>query len=137
MPEEDPKIIFNNPNMTAREVYQAAGDQYIDHSSGTSSAELTKAFADMMALVEKRPEEAQRVLKPMVEDVQAKATQIEKGDTSEATQSALESRLRGLLALAPDVAEVFMATFANPVAGIALTFKKIADRAKATASGAG
>jgi hypothetical protein len=134
----DPKIIFNNPNMRANQVNQAAGDQIITNSTfGASSEDLTKAFAEMMSLVDKRPADDQRVLRPMVENVQAKASNIEQGDSSEEAQGALERGLRGLIALAPDIADVFVATFASPVAGIALTFKKIADRARATAPQSG
>jgi hypothetical protein len=132
MPDEDePKATFYNANMKANQVIQGAGTQYIGGSTfGASSEDLTKALTEMMSLVEKRSPEDQRVLKPMVEDVEAKASKIEQGDTSEEAQSALERGLRSLVAMAPDIADVFVATFANPIGGIALTFKKIADRAR-------
>ncbi len=130
MPEDSkPQVTFNNPNMQAGHVYQSAGDQYVTNYGSPDEA-LAKTFAEMMNRVEQRPADAQDQLKPIVEEVHATAIKIQQGDTSPATEGALETRLRNLLEMAPDIAEVFVATITNPVAGLALTFKKIVDRAK-------
>ena len=131
--------IFNNPNWTVTgDVHQSAGDMTVNKGSSSASDDvLAKVFAEMMSRVDQRPAEDQRILKPIVEDVQARATTIQQGDATEEMENAFEGRLRALLAMAPDIGEVFVTTFANPIAGLALTFKKIADRAKASTSAAG
>jgi hypothetical protein len=61
--------------------------------------------------------------------------EVKKGD--DANESFISRRLRGIMRMAPDMFEVTVAYILNPVAGVAMTVKKIVEKAKAEASKAG
>jgi hypothetical protein len=49
------------------------------------------------------------------------------------SESFVRERLRNLQRMAPDILDVVVATFANPVAGAGMVIKKIAGKMKAEA----
>lgn len=88
-----------------------------------------------------RQEVAQRPdLPPSVkEDVRAELGEVEaeikKGE--KADEGFLMRRLRSIGRMAPDILEVMLTTFANPVAGLGKVAQKIAQKAKEEAEGKG
>jgi hypothetical protein len=65
-------------------------------------------------------------LKAEIADVEA---EIQKGDAAD--ESFLTRRLHSIERMAPDILDVILTTFANPVAGLGMVAKKVADKIKA------
>ena len=122
--------LFHQPNWTVHgNVNQAGRDFYQNIVNNSTDAEVvTKLFEGLRTQLEDLPEADRTLVEPIVDDTQKQVTAIQAGDTSEETQNALEKRLRGLIAMAPDIGEVFVTTLANPVAGIAMVVRKVAER---------
>jgi hypothetical protein len=110
-----------------------------DHSSshvvkqqGADAAALARAFADFYTAVQQQPD-----LPPQDKaDVQAELEEVEaelqKGE--EANEGFIRRRLRHVQRMAPDIYDVVIATFANPIAGLGLVAKKIAEKMKTDAA---
>lgn len=64
------------------------------------------------------------------------AAEIQQGDETPKKLTFLETRLINIGKMAPDIGEVIITTLVNPVAGIALTLQKIAQKAQAELAGA-
>ncbi len=112
------------------------GDQNVVTVTQTSSVDL----AQLQALFEAwRQDVARRPdLPPVVkEDVQAELKEVEAelGKGEKADESFLMRRLRTIGRMAPDILDVMVTTFANPLAGLGKVAQKIAERAKAEAEG--
>lgn len=124
---------FYQPNWSVSgNVYQAEGDMLVagrDISQGSNT--LAKLFSDIGGKIKALPADQQEELKPAVEQVRTQIDKVQRGDESEAAQSALERRLKNLRNMAPDIGEVVIATLANPVAGIAMVIQKIAKKVQA------
>ncbi len=91
-------------------------------------------FAKLLDRIDQRPDtppEDKEDLKANVTEIQAEA---EKGD--QADESFLARRLRNIQRIAPDIAEVVLATLTNPAAGFAAVIGKIAQRAKNSSASA-
>jgi hypothetical protein len=67
-------------------------------------------------------------LKAEIADVE---TEIEKGDAAD--ESFLTRRLHSIERMAPDILDVILTTFGNPVAGLGMVAKKVAEKMKAEA----
>jgi hypothetical protein len=67
-------------------------------------------------------------LKAEIADVE---TEIEKGDAAD--ESFLTRRLHSIERMAPDILDVILTTFANPVAGLGMIAKKVAEKMRAEA----
>lgn len=61
--------------------------------------------------------------------VQGLKEEAEKGEKADETR--VQKIFKSLLNVAPDAWDVVVTAFVNPVAGVGLAFKKIAERAKA------
>ena len=122
--------LFYQPNMTVHgNVNQAGRDFYQSIVNNSTDTEVvTKLFEGLRTQLENLPEADRTLVEPIIDDTEKQVTAIQEGDTSEETQNALEKRLRGLIAMAPDIGEVFVTTLANPVAGIAMVVRKIAEK---------
>lgn len=89
-------------------------------------------FAELLQKIEQRPDtppEDRADLKANVAEIKAEAA---KGD--QADETFLSRRLRNIERIAPDIADVVLATLANPAGGFAMVVKKIAERAAAARS---
>jgi hypothetical protein len=107
--------------------------------SGTASgqvnqggAALAKVFADAMQKLQAMSEDDQIAATPIVKLAKAQAEKIQQGDTSPEAESGLEKRLKQLIGVAPDIAEVVLASLVNPAAGIVAAISKVAKRVTST-----
>jgi RNA polymerase subunit RPABC4/transcription elongation factor Spt4 len=97
-------------------------------SYGVSGEQLADLFAPVYSRIQQRPEEPgvdKEQLKKAVEGVQQEAA---KGE--QASGSTVKGWLGFVAAVAPDILEVVVATLTNPVAGIAILVRKIAEEVK-------
>ena len=87
-------------------------------------------FEELIARIEARPNTSPEDR----EDLKANVTEIkeEAGKGDQADEPFLSRRLRNIQRIAPDIAEVVLATLANPAAGLAAVVGKIARQAKKT-----
>lgn len=98
-------------------------------------AELQRLFEQVNERLAALPADDQEQATVEVEQAAKLAAEIQQGDESEKKQAFLETRLKNLYAMAPDIAQVIITTLASPVAGIALTIQKIAQKAQADLQG--
>jgi hypothetical protein len=89
-------------------------------------------FEEIIEKIEQRPEtppEDKEDLKANVAEIKAEA---EKGE--QADESFLARRLRNIERIAPDIAEVVLATLSNPISGIGIVMKKVVERTQKSAN---
>ena len=111
-----------------------AGRDIIKHesSSGVSAAELRTIFLDLYRDIDGHPAASRTVN----EDVKAEVKQIEATVTEAAQKNEkvdegfLSRRFRKIARKAPDVLDVVVATLGNPLAGLGIAVRKIAQKAK-------
>jgi uncharacterized protein associated with vWA-MoxR-VMAP ternary system len=104
-------------------------DQQIIHQA---TPEMEKLFKRAHKRIRVRPEDPkvdQAKLENQVKKIEAEAAKGEAADPSK-----LERWLKTLAKMAPDIVEVMAASLAGPVAGFAVVFKKIVERAKAASA---
>ncbi|HYP41955.1 MAG TPA: caspase family protein, partial [Chloroflexia bacterium] len=112
-------------------VNQGSGNQTTaGRDVNQGGAELARVFAYAMQRVQAMPEEDREIATPIVKQAQAQAEKLQQGDTSPETESALERRLKQLVAMAPDIAEVVLTSLINPAAGVVAAIRKVAQRVK-------
>ncbi len=104
-----------------------------DHDSvGNQITTREALFTELIKKIDQRPDtppEDKEDLKANVTEIKAEAAKGEKAD-----ESFLLRRLRNIERIAPDIADVVLATISNPAAGFAMIVKKVAERARKTAS---
>ena len=100
--------------------------------TGASMAEAAQLFEQIYAKIEARPgaqPDEQADLQAEVQDVEK---EMAKGEAADETF--LSRRLRNIQRMAPDIWEVVVDTFANPVNGVGTAVRKVMAKAKAAAS---
>lgn len=103
------------------------GDNATIHQQGsTSPDEITAAFARLQRVIAEKPASPKRVLAEQA--IQGLETEARKGEAANA--GTVEEWLTSLLAMLPDIGEVVLQTFLNPIAGVSLVFQKIARKAQ-------
>ncbi len=95
----------------------------------SAGADIAKLFEPVYQRIQERPEDPE-VEKSEITD-KVKQIQAEAAKGTEASSPKIERWFDDLARMAPDVFEVALATIANPVSGLALVAKKIAEKAKA------
>jgi len=110
-----------------------------DHSSsrvikqqGADAAAIARAFADFYTAVQQQPDLPPRDKADVQAELEEVETELQKGE--EANAGFIRRRLRHVQRMAPDIYDVVLATFANPIAGLGLIAKKIAEKMKADAA---
>lgn len=93
--------------------------------------ELRRLFEQVNERLVALAEADRALLTPAVQQAAQVTAEIQQGDDSPEKQSFLEKRLKSIYSMREDIGEVIITTLANPVAGIALTIQKIAQKAKA------
>ena len=94
---------------------------------GISAEELAKAFAPILEAVQAKAETPEKVMaQTAVQGLEAEAS---KGE--EAQEGNVQKWIDILGNMAPDIWEVAVDTFTNPVKGLSTVFKKVAEKAKA------
>ena len=100
-----------------------------DISGGVSPDEVANAFARIYAAIEEKPFASEEKAKQVREAVEIIETENEKGD--KANEKIVRMSLKTLALMAPDIWEVAVTTFTNPIRGISTVVKKIAEKAAA------
>ena len=102
-----------------------ARDQ-INYAGAAPSSEMTAAFEKLTAAVQALSNPAEQLSAQMV--VKELEKEAAKGDA--ASEETVKNWFDMLLRMSPDIWDVAVTTFANPIAGLSLAFKKIAEKAK-------
>jgi hypothetical protein len=89
---------------------------------------ITKAFQTLHQALEEKPDTPKKATGHLA--VKGLETEARKGE--QASESAVEEWFTSLMAMLPDIAEVAINTFINPIAGVSTVFQKIAKKAKET-----
>lgn len=111
-----------------------AGGNITTHhtTTGLSAAEIKQLFDGLYAKIETRPETPtadKEDLKAEVKEIQTTVTEAVKKN-EKVDEGFLSRRFRNIARMAPDVLDVVVATLGNPLAGLGVAVKKIADKAK-------
>lgn len=94
---------------------------------GASADEVANAFATIFAAVQAKAESPEKVMaQTAVQGLEAEAS---KGE--EAQEGNVQKWIEILENMAPDIWEVAVDTFTNPIKGLSTVFKKVAEKAKA------
>lgn len=131
MPASGDSIVIGDiTNATGVAIGAGAQASVIQARNGMSD-EVALAFAALLQKVNALPGGLEQVVaKSAVDALAAEAT---RGDR--ANESAVSRWLSLLADAAPDIWEVAIDTFLNPIKGLGTAFKKIAERAKAERNG--
>jgi hypothetical protein len=111
-----------------------AGENITTHqtTSGLSATEIKQLFDSLYSAIElneKISPADKEDLKAEVEEIQSTVTEaVQKNEKVE--ESFLSRRFRNIARVAPDVLDVVVATLANPLAGLGVAIKKIAEKVK-------
>ena len=111
----------------------AGGNISTHHSTtGLSAGEIRRLFNELYTTIEVRPDTPhadKEDLKTDVKEIQTAVT--EAAQTNEKVDEGfLSRRFRNIARMAPDLLDVIVVTLANPLAGLGVTVKKIAEKAK-------
>jgi hypothetical protein len=98
----------------------------VTQTTGVTTEEIAKAFAAITAKVNALPEGPDKTVAASA--VKALQDEAQRGD--KASETNVNKWFNFLAQAAPDAFDVAVATFANPIAGLGMAFKKIAERAK-------
>jgi hypothetical protein len=111
-----------------------AGGNIMTHHTvtGLSAAEIKQLFDGLYAAIDRRANTSaaeKEDIKAEVKEIQSTVTQAaEKNEKVD--ESFLSLRFRNIARMAPDVLDVVVATLGNPLVGLGVAAKKIADKAK-------
>jgi cell division septum initiation protein DivIVA len=117
----------------------AGGNIRTQHTTtGLSAGEIKQLFDGLYAAIETHAKASpadKEDLKAEVKEIQATVTEAAQKNES-VDEGFLSRRFRNIARMAPDLLEVIVATLANPLAGLGVAARKIAEKAKAEAKGA-
>jgi hypothetical protein len=120
------KITVSNISKSTGVAIGRGAQATVTQTTGASAEDITKAFAAISAKVNAMPAGPDKdVAASAVKALQDEAEKCEK-----ASEANVSKWFNFLAQATPDAFEVAVATFANPIAGLGLAFKKIAERAK-------
>ncbi len=105
----------------------------VNQSTGADAVALAQAFGQLYAAIQQSPQltpAQQTAARQEVAAIQRAA--IAQGD--KVAEGFIQERLRNLQRMAPDILDVVLTTFANPVVGAGMVIKKIAQKMKEEAS---
>jgi hypothetical protein len=121
-----------NEGIQANEVHAKAiavgrgAKAVVTYGASDLSDEIKKAFAVLAQKVESLPDGPDKTVAHSA--VTALEAEAQKGDKAE--EDTVSKWLTFLAQAAPDVWDVAVATFLNPIKGLSLVFQKVAQRAK-------
>ncbi len=102
-------------------------------TTGLSAADVKLLFAELYAQIDassKVPPAAREDVRGEVQDLQTAVTAAMEQQTP-LEESFLARRFRNIARMSPDILDVVVATLGNPLAGLGIAVKKIAEKAKA------
>ena len=111
-----------------------AGGNITTHqtTTGLSAGEIKRLFDQVYIAIENKQNGSQLVkedVKQAVQEIQSAVTTAAQKN-EKVDEGFLSRHFRNLARMAPDVLDVVVATLANPLAGIGIAAKKIAEKAK-------
>ena len=111
-----------------------AGGNITTHqtTTGLNSAEIKQLFDQLYTAIEANTKTSaanKEDLKAEVKEIQSTVTEAAKKN-EKVDEEFLSRRFRNIARMAPDVLDVVVATLGNPLAGLGVAVKKIAERAK-------
>jgi len=111
-----------------------AGGNITTHQTvmGLSAPEIKQLFDEIYTKIESHTETSsadKEDLKAEVKDIQSTVSEAAKKN-EKVDERFLSRRFRNIARMAPDVLDVVVATLGNPLAGLGVAVKKIADKAK-------
>lgn len=105
-------------------------------SIGLSVAEIAQLFNQLYSAIEARPGTSptgKEDLKSEVKEIQSTVSQAAQKN-EKLDEGFLARHFRNIARMAPDILDVVVATLANPLAGLGVSVKKIAEKAKEDAA---
>lgn len=131
--DKNTNIKVGNISNTSGEVNIAGGDiVHVENKAGLNSAELKELFNQLYLIIEAKADilPVDKVdLRAEIQEVQSVVTQAVMED-EKVDEKSLARRFRNIARMAPDILDVVVATLANPLAGLGVAVKKIAEKAK-------
>jgi len=111
-----------------------AGGNVTTHqtTNGLSAADIKQLFDGLYGAIDSAAKVSPSVkedLKADVQDIQTVVTEAAKKN-EKVDESFLARRFRNMARMAPDILDVVVATLGNPLAGLGVAVKKIAEKAK-------
>src|SRR5687768_5799031 len=101
-------------------------------TTGLSAAEIKQLFDQLYTAIETRPATPsadKEDLKAEVKEIQTTVTEAAQKN-EKVDEGFLSRRFRNIGRMAPDVLDVVVATLGNPLSGLGVAVKKIAEKAK-------
>ena len=103
------------------------GRDQLTYGAGADLAAIARAFEGLQKALEKVPEGPKKAMATQaVEGLKAEA---EKGE--DADEENVRQWFESLALMLPDIGEVAIRTFLNPIDGLSTVFRKVAEKAKA------
>ena len=111
-----------------------AGGNITTHqtANGLNAAEIKQLFNQLYTAIESNKKVSptkKEDLRAEVQEIQSTVTEAAKKN-EKVDESFMSRRFRNIARMAPDVLDVIVATLANPLAGLGVAVKKIAEKAK-------
>ncbi len=104
----------------------------VQQTVGVDAAQLSALFDKIYQHIEARPEDPNVDKEELTSVVKNVEKEVAKGER--ANQTKLARWMDNLAKMAPDILDVALASLGGPVTGFTMVFKKIAERARATAA---
>ena len=131
--QKQPTVKVGNISDVSGSMNIAGGNITTHHTTiGLNAAEIKQLFDQLYTVIESNT----KTSPANKEDIKAEVKELQ-SIVTEATQknekmdeSFLSRRFRNIARMAPDVLDVVVATLANPLAGLGIAVKKIAEKAK-------
>jgi hypothetical protein len=130
---EQSSVRVGNISDVSGSVNVAGRDITTHHTAtGLSATEIKQLFDDLYTKIEARP----ATLPANKEDLKAEVKEIQDmvieavQKNAKVDEGFLSRRFRNIARMSPDILDVVVATLANPLAGLGIAVKKIADKAK-------
>lgn len=111
-----------------------AGENITTHQTinGLGATEIKQLFDQIYSAIQSNSEVStsnKEDIKADVEEIQSKVTEAVKNN-EKVEEGFLARRFRNIARMSPDILDVVVATLGNPLAGLGVAVKKIAEKAK-------
>jgi len=128
----DTSIRIGNISGVSGEFNVAGGNITVQKTTGLSAAEISKLFEQLYSAIEARPGTPPADKADLKADVQEIHEAVKKAreEQKPLDESSLARHFRSIARMAPDILDVVVATLGNPLAGMGVAVKKIAEKAK-------
>jgi hypothetical protein len=131
--KKETNIKLGNISGVSGNVNIAGGNITTHHTvNGLSAADIKQLFDGLYASIDSNAKVSPAVkedLKADVKDIQSTVTEAAKKN-EKVDEDFLARRFRSIARMAPDILDVVVATLGNPLAGLGVAVKKIAEKAK-------